>query len=108
MNINGSFKLGRVFFTFSSKRCAFSDGVHLHKLDVACFGDTIHIHFHHQLHFSTVLWVYLCLFMPMYQHKHAQNGWYSFTLVCITGTAASELRCGVPCMGLDHCGIGYY
>jgi len=61
MNINGSLKLDRVLFTFSSERCAFSGVVHLHKLDVVFFSDTIHIHFQHQLHFSTVFWVPLCL-----------------------------------------------
>lgn len=62
MNINGRFKLGRVFFTFSFECCSFSVAVHMHKFDVASFTDTIHIHFLQQLQFGTVLWEYLCLF----------------------------------------------
>lgn len=62
MNINSSFKLGRVFFTSSSKPCTFSHVEHMHKLNVACFTDIIHIHFHCQLPFRTVLRVCLCLY----------------------------------------------
>lgn len=41
----------------------------------------------------------------VYQHKPVQNGWYSFPLIYMAGTIASELWCGAPCMESNQCEV---
>lgn len=58
MNIYGSFKLGRIFFTLFSECYPFSIAVHIHKLDVT-YSNTVHVRDHWQLHFRMLLRIYI-------------------------------------------------
>lgn len=58
MNIYGSFKLVRLFFTLFFECYPFSVAVHMHKLDVT-YSNTAHIHVHWQLHFRMLLRIYI-------------------------------------------------